>query len=171
MNWIADPLRFQDRYSQKYGDIFTMRLSGLGSFVIVGNPQAIQDIFSQDSKFDVGRGNALAEPLVGQNSLMLMDGARHRRERKLLMPPFHGERLQTYAKQICLITEQVASHWQVGQPFVARTAMQKVSLEVMRANSLWLERSLSRNAADVSSYSCDFSTGHQIARENCRIPV
>lgn len=131
MNWIADPLRFQDRYSQKYGDIFTMRLGGLGSFVLIGNPQAIQEIFSQDSKFDVGRGNALAEPLVGQNSLMLMDGARHRRERKLLMPPFHGERLQTYAKQICLITEQVASHWQVGQPFVARTAMQKVSLEVI----------------------------------------
>jgi len=47
------------------------------------------------------------------------------------MPPFHGERLQTYAEQICLITEQVASQWQVGQPFVARTTMQKISLEVI----------------------------------------
>ena len=108
-----------------------MRLSGLGSVVVIGNPQAVEEIFSKDSQFDVGRANALAQPLVGRNSLMLMDGARHRRERKLLMPPFHGERLQTYAKQICLITEQVASHWQVGQPFVARTAMQKVSLEVI----------------------------------------
>jgi cytochrome P450 family 110 len=131
MNWIADPLGFQDTYSRRYGDIFTMRLSGLGSCVILGNPQAIQEIFSQDSKFDVGRGNDLAEPLLGKNSLILMDGNRHRRERKLLMPPFHGEKLQTYAKQICLITEQVASHWQVGQPFVARTAMQKISLEVI----------------------------------------
>jgi cytochrome P450 family 110 len=131
MNWIADPLGFQDRYSRKYGDIFTMRLSGLGSLVVIGNPQAIQEIFSQDSKFDAGRGNALAEPLFGQNSLMLMDGDRHRRERKLLMPPFHGERLETYAKQICLIAEQVASQWQVGQTFVARTAMQKISLEVI----------------------------------------
>jgi unspecific monooxygenase len=131
INWIADPLGFQDRYSRKYGDIFTMRLSGLGSYVVVGNPQAIQEIFSLDSKFDVGRGNGLAKPLIGQNSVMLMDGNRHRRERKLLMPPFHGERLQTYAQQICLITEQVANQWQVGQPFVARTAMQKVSLEVI----------------------------------------
>jgi unspecific monooxygenase len=131
MNWIADPLGFQDRYSRKYGDVFTMRLSGLGSYVVIGNPQAIQEIFNQDAKFDVGRANALAKPLVGQNSLMLMDGTRHRRERKLLMPPFHGERLQTYAKQICLITEQVASQWQVGQPFVARTTMQKISLEVI----------------------------------------
>jgi cytochrome P450 family 110 len=131
MNWIADPLGFQNRYSRKYGDIFTMRLSGMGSYVVIGNPQAIQEIFSQDSKFDVGRGNTLAEPLVGQNSLMLLDGDRHRRERKILMPPFHGERLQTYAKQICLITEQVANQWQVGQPFVARTTMQKISLEVI----------------------------------------
>ena len=132
ISWIADPIGFQDRYSQKYSDIFTMRPSNLTTCVVIGNPQAIQEIFSQDAKqFDVGRGNALAEPLVGQNSLMLMDGDRHRRERRLLMPAFHGERLQTYAKQICLITEQVASQWQVGQPFVARTAMQKISLEVI----------------------------------------
>ncbi len=108
-----------------------MELAGLGSWVVIGNPQAIQELFSQDSKFDIGRGNALAEPLLGSNSLMLMDGERHRRERKLLMPPFHGERLQTYAQQIGLITEQVASQWQMGQPFVTRTAMQKISLEVI----------------------------------------
>jgi cytochrome P450 family 110 len=129
--WIADPIGFQDKYSRKYGDIFTMRLGGLGSFVVVGNPQAVGDIFNQDSHFDVGSTNALAESLVGKNSLLLMDGDRHRRERKLLMPPFHGERLQTYAKQICLITQQTMNQWQVGQPFVARTAMQKISLEVI----------------------------------------
>ncbi|OUL34635.1 cytochrome P450 [Nostoc sp. T09] len=131
INWIADPIGFQHRYSQKYGDIFSMHLSGIGSYVIIGNPQAIQEIFNQDSKFDIGRGNELAKPLLGQNSLMLMDGDRHRRERKLLMPPFHGERLQDYAKQICLITKQIASKWQIGQPFIVRSAMQKVSLEVI----------------------------------------
>ncbi|BAZ13485.1 cytochrome P450 [Calothrix sp. NIES-4071] len=131
INWIADPIEFQRRCSQKYGDIFSIRLSGVGSYVIIGNPQAIQEIFNQDAKFDIGRANELAKPLIGQNSLMLMDGGRHRRERKLLMPPFHGEKLQAYAKQICLITEQIASQWQVGQTFVARSVMQKVSLEVI----------------------------------------
>jgi cytochrome P450 len=129
--WIKDPIDFQTHYSQRYGDVFTMQLGGMGTYVVLGNPQAIQEIFAQDAKFDIGRGNAIAEPLIGQNSLMLMDGDRHRRERKLLMPPFHGERLQTYAKQICSISEQVASQWQVGQAFVVRTAMQKVSLEVI----------------------------------------
>lgn len=132
MNWISDPLGFQDKYSRKYGDVFTMQLSGLGSFVIIGDPRVIGEMFSHDAKqFDVGRGNTLAIPLLGQNSLMLMDGDRHRRERKLLMPPFHGERLQTYAKQICQIVEQVANQWHVGEPFVARSAMQKISLEVI----------------------------------------
>jgi cytochrome P450 len=132
ITWIADPLGFQDHYSQRYGDLFTMQLGGMGTYVVIGNPKMIQEIFNQDARqFDVGRGNAIAEPLVGRNSLLLMDGDRHRRERKLLMPPFHGERLHTYAKQICLIAEQVASRWQIGQPFVARTAMQEVSLEVI----------------------------------------
>ena len=131
ITWIADPLGSQDKYSQQYGDTFTVQLGQIGTYVITGNPQAIQEIFSQSAKFDVGRGNALAEPLVGANSLMLLDGERHRRERKLLMPPFHGERLQTYAEQICWITEQVAGQWQVSQPFIARTAMQQISLEVI----------------------------------------
>jgi unspecific monooxygenase len=60
-----------------------------------------------------------------------LDGERHRKERKFLMPPFHGERLQTYAQQICHITQQITSQWQVGQVFVARTVMQTISLEII----------------------------------------
>lgn len=132
LNWIADPIRFQENCRRKYGDVFTMQLSGLGPFVLIGDPRMIQAIFSQDPKhFDVAGGNELAEPLLGSNSLLRLEGDRHRRERKLLMPPFHGERLQTYAEQICLIAEQVAAQWQPGQPFVARTAMQQISLEVI----------------------------------------
>ncbi len=130
--WIADPLKFQDECCQQYGDLFTAQLGGLGTYVIIGNPSLIQAIFSQDPKqFDVGRGNQLAEPLLGENSLLLLDGDRHRRERKLLMPPFHGERVTTYAQQICQQAVQVAKSWKIGQPFVMRTAMQEISLEVI----------------------------------------
>ncbi len=131
INWIGDPIGFQKKYSQKYGDIFSMRLSGLGSHVIVANPQAIQEIFSQDSKFDIGRANELAEPLIGKNSLMMMDGSRHRRERKLLMPSFHGERIQGYGEQICQITKVIASQLKIGESFIVRFRMQKVSLEII----------------------------------------
>lgn len=132
MQWITDPIQFQLQCFQQYGDIFTIELGGLGFYVIVANPQAIQEIFSQDAKqFDVGRSNVLAVPLLGQNSLLLMDGDRHRRERKLLMPSFHGERLERYAKQICSITNSVLKQWQVGDSLVARSAMQTISLEVI----------------------------------------
>lgn len=132
MNWISDPIGFIQKMRQKYGDVFVMDLGKPGDFVVVGDPQVIQDLFSKDPKqFDVGRANHLAEPLLGQNSLILLDGERHRRERKLLMPSFHGERLQTYAQQICQITEQCIDRWQVGQPFIARRAMQQISLEVI----------------------------------------
>jgi len=129
--WIADPLGFLDRHYRTHGDMFVMSLTGFDPIVILSNPKAIRELFSQDAKFDSGRGNTIAEPLVGRNSLTLMDGDRHRRERKLLMPPFHGERLQTYARQICAIAAGVTSQWQVGQPFVARSAMQSISLEVI----------------------------------------
>lgn len=131
ISWIADPLESQSRYQRKYGDIFLMQPGRFTPCIVVANPQAIEEIFTQDSMFDAGRGNAVAEPLLGRNSLILMDDDRHRRERKLLMPPFHGERLQSYAKQICQITEQMTNEWQVGQAFVARTIMQKISLEII----------------------------------------
>ena len=129
--WVLDPLGSQERYRAQYGDLFTVQLGGLKPYVIISNPKMIQEIFSQDAKFDVGRGNALAEPLVGKHSLMLLDGDRHQRERKLLMPPFHGERLHTYAQQICEITTTVADQWQPGQSLIMRREMQKISLDVI----------------------------------------
>lgn len=132
MRWIADPLALQAECAQTYGDSFKLQLGKLGAFFIIGNPQGVQEIFSQDpSQFDVGRGNQLAEALVGSNSLLLADGERHQRDRKLLMPPFHGERLQTYAHLIAQITRQVADQWQPGRGFIARTAMQHITLEVI----------------------------------------
>lgn len=132
IRWIQDPIEFQKECNQKYGDIFTINITSIGYVVIVANPQAVQEILSQDAKlFDVGRGNKIAEPILGKNSLMLIDGDRHQRERKLLMPPFHGERLQNYVQQISNITEEVFSHLQPQQPFIARSVMQKISLEVI----------------------------------------
>ncbi|WP_013324313.1 cytochrome P450 [Gloeothece verrucosa] len=130
--WIIDPLNLLQKWAKKYPDLFTISLAGIGDEVIISNPEIIEEIFNKDAKqFHIGRGNQIIAPLVGQNSLLLMDGERHKRERKLLMPSFHGERLQTYAQQICEITEAVASQWQEGKGFIARTAMQKITLEVI----------------------------------------
>lgn len=129
--WIQGPLEFQAENRQRYGDVFELDFWGLARGVLVGDPVVAEEILSQDFRFDVGRGNLLAEPLLGVNSLILMDGDRHRRERKLLMPSFHGDRLKTYSHQIRQITLTALQHWQPGQRFVARSFMQDITLEVI----------------------------------------
>lgn len=130
--WIMNPLGFLDDCAQKYGDTFNLNLFGLPPFTIVSHPQANQEIFSVDAKqFDVGRGNGLIRVLVGDNSLFLMDGDRHKRERKLLMPPFHGEKVKSYAQIICDIAAKAASKWPTQKTFLAQKAMQDITLETI----------------------------------------
>jgi cytochrome P450 len=132
IQWIASPLELLETSAQRYGDIFTLRLGSLEPLVILNSPQAIQEIFTANSEqFDVGRGNGILRALVGEQSLMLMDGARHQRQRRLLTPPFHGDRMRTYGKLMCDITEQVISQWAIGEPFSVRSSMQEISLRVI----------------------------------------
>ena len=130
--WIMNPLGFLEECVQKYGDTFNLNLMGFPPFTIVSHPQANQEIFSIDSRqFDAGRSNDLIKVMVGDNSLILMDGDRHRRERKLLMPPFHGEKVKSYAQTIGDIAAKAASKWQIQQPFKAQKAMQDITLETI----------------------------------------
>ncbi len=132
INWIAKPFEYIEECGKKYGDIFTLRLLGLPPSVYIANPQGIKEIFSADAKsFDAGRSNDLVRPLVGDNSILLMDRSSHKKERKLLMPPFHGEKVKFYASSIWEITDKVASRWQVNQPFVIRDVMHEITLDVI----------------------------------------
>lgn len=132
MNWIFRPLDFLEDCARQYGDTFHLNLMGLPSFTIVSNPQAIEEIFSVDAKkFDVGCTNNLAAGLLGDNSLVMLDGAPHRRQRKLMMPPFHGEKVRSYAQTICQITQKVVDRWQEKQTVIAHQAMQEITLETI----------------------------------------
>ncbi len=132
INWIFRPLNFLEECASEYGDIFNLNLMGLPPFTVVSHPQGIQEILSVDAqKFDVGRTNDLARSLLGDNSLVLLDGENHRRQRKLMMPPFHGEKVKSYAQTICRITERVANQWQEQKTFIAQKAMQDITLETI----------------------------------------
>ena len=132
IKWIAEPFEYLDDCAKRYGDIFTLRLFGFPTWVLIANPQGIQEIFSADAQsFEVGRAAEILRPFFGDHSLVLLDGDRHKREKKLLMPPFHGEKVKSYGSSICQIAEKVASQWQVNEPFIARDAMQDISLELI----------------------------------------
>ena len=133
IQWITKPLAFLETYSQRYGEIFTVPV-GLGSetLVLISNPQAIQEIFTTNPKqLDSGEAAGIKLPLLGQQSLLALSGERHRRQRKLLTPPFHGERMLAYAQLIRDITLAVTSRWTIGQPFSVRSSMQAISFQVI----------------------------------------
>jgi cytochrome P450 family 110 len=128
---IGNPIDYIEKMGKRYGDIFLAEFIGFPSQLAISNPQAIQEVFTADAKlFSSGAGN-LAEPLLGANSLVLLDGDRHMQQRKLLMPTFHGERMRAYGQLMLDITKQVMNRLQVGQVFVARQYMQEISLRVI----------------------------------------
>lgn len=131
LQWIARPLETLDARAQKYGDTFRALGNKLPPLLYFSSPQALQTIFTADPEQLCAGGNQLLLPLLGEHSLLLLDGERHQRQRQLLMPPFHGERMRAYGQLICAITEEVMSQYTPGKPFAVRSAMQEISLRVI----------------------------------------
>lgn len=134
IHWIVKPFSYMEGCAQQYGDLFTVPLGEkFAPLVFVSNPQALQQILTSDTKeFDApGEYNRLFEPLFGKQSIFALTGESHRRQRQLMMPPFHGERMKAYGQLIADIAEQVMSQWTIGKPFSVRSFMQRISLLVI----------------------------------------
>jgi unspecific monooxygenase len=131
--WLTNPLEYMEACAKRYGDIFTLRIGPVFTpQVFFSNPQAIQQIFTTDPKqLDSGEPAGIKSPLLGRQSLLALEGKPHQRQRKLLTPPFHGERMLAYGQLTREITEQVISQWQVGESFSVLPSMQEISLEVI----------------------------------------
>jgi cytochrome P450 len=122
-----------ERASKRFGDLFTIRTLIYGTQVLTSDPAIIKQVFTGDPDvFHVGV--ASTSPVGGDRSVLVVDGEPHRRLRRLLMPPFHGERMQAYAEAMRSITERVVAGWKVGQPFSLFPSMQRITLDVILAN-------------------------------------
>ncbi|HEY9848332.1 MAG TPA: cytochrome P450 [Leptolyngbyaceae cyanobacterium] len=129
---ILWPLKYLEKTAKDCGDIYVAKFAGFPNQVILGNPKAIEELFTSDHKlFESAPTNQILQPLLGSYSLILHDGAYHQRQRKLLMPPFHGERMKAYGEIICEVTEKVIGDWKIGQPFTARHYTQEISMRVI----------------------------------------
>ncbi|MBW4528705.1 MAG: cytochrome P450 [Phormidium tanganyikae FI6-MK23] len=131
--WLMHPLEYLEDCAQRYGDIFTLRIGPVFTpQVFVSDPQAIQQIFATDPKhLDSGEAAGIKSPLLGRQSLLALEGKSHQRQRRLLTPPLHGERMLTYGELIRSITEQQTQQWQVGEPFPVLPSMQAISFEII----------------------------------------
>ena len=132
IKWIFNPFKVLEERAEKYGESFTISKNISPLVVYFTNPQAIEQIFTASPElFDTNSANDILLPLLGEHSMILLGGAKHQRQRKLLMPPFHGDRLRTYGQLIHKVTKDVMSQWQVGKPFTVRSSMQEISLQVI----------------------------------------
>lgn len=131
---IAQPTTFLETCTRRYGDPFTLRVLGLNSppVVFFSNPQAIQELFAVPSKqFDFGKATHVFQPLMGKHSVILQEGRSHQRQRQLLMPPFHGDRMRAYGQVICDTTTQVIRQWKPGSTLSIDRYMPEITLEII----------------------------------------
>lgn len=129
---MVRPVYFVERSGRRFGDIFTVKSPIFGNEIIVTRPDTIRALFRGDPDvFRAGEANAALATLLGPQSVLLLDGKPHRRQRKLLMPPFHGDRMRSYTLTMRDQTRRVMRGWQSGEPVKLQPEMQRVTLEVI----------------------------------------
>lgn len=120
--------------TRRWGERYTVAALGQpGEMVVFTDPDAIKDIFTADGD-DLRSGEATAPilgPILGWNSILILDGARHHRERRLMGPPFHGERMHVYGRLMREIADRVIDSWTIGTPFPIHREMQSITLDVI----------------------------------------
>ncbi len=116
----------------RFGDMFTIRIAYEGTWVMVSDPAMIKQVFTGDPRvFHAGEGNEILAPILGENSMLVLDEKPHMSQRKLLLPPFHGERMQAYGEKMTEIAAREIDSWPAGVPHKLRPRMQAITLEII----------------------------------------
>jgi cytochrome P450 family 110 len=134
LQWVVSPLSMMEEWTKRYGDIFTLRIGEKYTpIVLVSNPQALQEILTSDSKHFSAPGDVdkFLKMMFGDYSVITLSGKQHQRQRQLLTPPFHGERMRSYTEVISNITEEVMSELQTGKSFSVRAVTQAITLKTI----------------------------------------
>ncbi|MBI5103548.1 MAG: cytochrome P450 [Solirubrobacterales bacterium] len=129
--WMKRPFPFVERARARYGDTFTMHI-GRDTFVVLSDPAHVKQVFTGDpGVFHAGEGNLILLPFLGEKSVLLLDDAAHLRQRRLLLPPFHGEKMRAHVGLMREVAEREVASWPTGVPFAVAPHMQAVTLEVI----------------------------------------
>jgi cytochrome P450 len=133
--FVLQPTRFLDACHERMGDYFTLRPAPGREIVVTADPEAVKRVFTGDpALLHAGEANIILAPLLGQRSVLLLDGPEHMRQRKLMLPPFHGERMKLYVRAMEEAAEWHVAGWPRGRDFRVLPSMQAITLDViMRA--------------------------------------
>src|SRR5437867_10031615 len=126
------PVTFIDACRRRYGDLVTMGTLFDSRFVMVFDPAPLKQLFrGSPEQLRAGEANAPLGPVLGQRSVLLLDGAEHLRQRRLMLPAFHGERMRTYEAVMREAADRAIDDWPVGTPFALLPSMQSLTLDVI----------------------------------------
>ena len=132
LRWGFRPLGFMQRCRERYGDVFTVKIAQEGTWVLLADPDDVKQVFTGDpTVFHAGEAAEILLPLVGNHSVLLLDEARHMRQRKLLLPPFHGKRMERYGELMREIAHAEVERWPRGEAMRLQPRMQALTLEVI----------------------------------------
>ena len=133
VRYTRSPLSYLSHQRERYGDVFSARYPSFDRMVYVADPALVKQVFTGNpSQFHAGEANAtVLEPAVGPKSVLVLDDDEHMRQRKLLLPPFHGERVRRYGDLMREIAEREMETWPVGRAFSARDHTVAITLEVI----------------------------------------
>jgi cytochrome P450 family 135 len=130
--WSRQARRVLYSCQDRYGDIFRLKIAYEGTWVILADPDAVKQVFTGDPRvFHAGEGNQILAPVLGRNSVLVLDEKPHMSQRRLLLPPFHGERMQGYGETMAEIAAAEIQSWPAGTPYELRPRMQAITLDII----------------------------------------
>jgi len=135
------PTAFLERCRARYGKRFTLRFPLQAPFVVLSDPEDIKELFTAPADvLHPGEGATLLEPIVGANSVILLDEAPHLEQRKLMLPAFHGERMERLAGLVRELAEREIAAWPDGEEIELHGRLQRLTLEIILRAVFGLEQ-------------------------------
>jgi cytochrome P450 len=130
--WIARPTDFMNKSRREYGDVFTVRFASVGRVIFVSEPTLIKQIFTASpDQLRAGEANWPLIPVLGERGTLLLDGREHLQRRRLILPPFHGERLERYRAMFAQVASDHIDRWPRDEPFALLPKVQAITLELI----------------------------------------
>jgi cytochrome P450 len=131
--WALAPTWMLDRCAERLGGTFTITFAPSGlKLVLVSGPEAVKAVFTAPPEAaPSAAGSSPVAPVMGPHSVIVLTGPEHMRQRKLLLPPFHGERMREYEDVIVQATRRDMASWPIGTPMRLQERTRAITLEVI----------------------------------------
>ncbi len=132
VGWWARPISYLERCRARYGKRFTIRLLSTPPFVMLSDPDQVKELFTAPPEvLHPGEGARILEPVVGKNSVILLDEREHLSQRRLMLPAFHGEKMERLTDLMTEVAEREAASWPRDEPVALHPRLQALTMEVI----------------------------------------